>query len=67
MVGFVPHALSVRFFQHAPVDTIFSSTPLWTRFFQHALKGQKHIAQGSALGNPAIQQCALKGQKRYGN
>ncbi len=47
---------SVRFVQHAPV----------VRFVQHALKGQKRIAQGNALGSPAIQQCALKGQKRYG-
>ncbi|WP_259337661.1 hypothetical protein [Segatella copri] len=32
---------------------------------QHALKGQKLLAQGIALGNVGNQQGALKGQKLY--
>ena len=42
-------------------NTIFTCT---LEIIQYALKGQKFLAQGIALGNDERQPVALKGQKR---
>jgi hypothetical protein len=42
-------------------NTIFTCT---LEIIQYALKGQKFLAQGIALGNYERQPVALKGQKR---
>ena len=42
-------------------NTIFTCT---LEIIQYALKGQKFLAQGIALGNYELQPVALKGQKR---
>ena len=42
-------------------NTIFTCT---LKIIQYALKGQKFLAQGIALGNYERQSVALKGQKR---
>ena len=42
-------------------NTIFTCT---LEIIQYALKGQKFLAQGTALGNYERQPVALKGQKR---
>jgi len=42
-------------------NTIFTCT---LEIIQYALKGQKFLAQGTALGNDERQPVALKGQKR---
>ena len=46
---FAPHALFCKFALHA----------LFCKFAPHALKGQKLLAQGSALGINSSQQGAL--------
>ena len=46
---FAPHALFCKFAPHA----------LFCKFVPHALKGQKLLAQGSALGINSSQQGAL--------
>ena len=50
---FAPHALFCKFAPHA----------LFCKFALYALKGQKLLAQGNALGINSISLCALKGQK----
>ena len=41
----------------------FAPHALFCKFAPHALKGQKLLAQGNALGINSISLCALKGQK----
>ncbi len=45
-------------------DTTFTIFNNQVEIIQYALKGQKFLAQGIALGNYERQPVALKGQKR---
>ena len=55
---FAPHALFCKFALHA-LFCKFALHALFRKFAPHALKGQKLLAQGSALGINSSQQGAL--------
>ena len=55
---FAPHALFCKFAPHA-LFCKFAPHALFCKFAPHALKGQKLLAQGSALGINSSQQGAL--------
>ena len=55
---FAPHALFCKFALHA-LFCKFALHALFCKFAPHALKGQKLLAQGSALGINSSQQGAL--------
>ena len=55
---FAPHALFCKFAPHA-LFCKFAPHALFCKFVPHALKGQKLLAQGSALGINSSQQGAL--------
>ena len=55
---FAPHALFCKFALHA-LFCKFAPHALFCKFAPHALKGQKLLAQGSALGINSSQQGAL--------
>ena len=55
---FAPHALFCKFALHA-LFCKFALHALFCKFAPHALKGQKILAQGSALGINSSQQGAL--------
>ena len=55
---FAPHALFCKFAPHA-LFCKFALHALFCKFAPHALKGQKLLAQGSALGINSSQQGAL--------
>ena len=55
---FAPHALFCKFALHAQFCK-FAPHAQFCKFAPHALKGQKLLAQGSALGINSSQQGAL--------
>ena len=55
---FAPHALFCKFVPHA-LFCMFAPHAQFCKFAPHALKGQKLLAQGNALGINSSQQGAL--------